>query len=185
MTRRQIPPRRVEALAKECAEMLRWLRGPGAAASESEYKARFRAYKALCEAVAFLPRGPSLLKQFGGLVVRKKPMQPTTQRAAESFTADELALLDEPVLTPDGWLVPPQPLVMHVDRVRDELRESGAESGTKQALRKILERAAVASNRSVLASLKDLPKLEAKVSRQRNRAITERSQKVPPEDKTL
>lgn len=161
--------------------MFRWLRGPGTAASESEFKARLRAYKALCEAVSFLPRGPDMLKQFGGLVARKKPMRPTTQRAADSFTADEVALLDKPVLTPDGWVVP-GPLLPHVDRIRDELRESGAESGTKQALKKILERAAVASNRSVLASLNELPKLETKVSRQRKQAIAERSQKVPPAD---
>lgn len=181
MTRRQIPYRRVEALAKECAAMLRWLRGPGAAASESEFATCLRAYRSLCEAVAFLPRGPALLKEHGGLLASKKTAQPTTQRAAESFTADEVALLDEPVLTPDGWVVP-GPLVQHVDVVKDELANSGGESGDQHALKRILERAATANGKSTLASLNQLGKLKTRVSRQRAQAITVRSQKVPPTD---
>lgn len=181
MTRPQIPYRRVEALAKECSEMRAWLRGPGSAAPESEFQIRLRAYKALCEAVAFLPHGPALLKKLGGRVVSKGPMHPTTQRAAESFTADEVVLLDEPVLTPDGWVVP-GPLVPHVDRVRDELRESGHESGDQHALEKIRERAARSSGKRSSASLGSL---KTKVSRERKQAITERSKKVPPADKGM
>lgn len=161
--------------------MLRWLRGPGAAASESEFATCLRAYRSLCEAVAFLPRGPALLKEHGGLLASKKTAQPTTQRAAESFTADEVALLDEPVLTPDGWVVP-GPLVQHVDVVKDELANSGGESGDQHALKRILERAATANGKSTLASLNQLGKLKTRVSRQRAQAITVRSQKVPPTD---
>lgn len=161
--------------------MLRWLRGPGTAASESEFATCLRAYRSLCEAVSFLPRGPALLKEYGGLLSSKKKAQATTQRSAESFTADEVALLDQPVLTPDGWVVP-GPLVPHVDLVKEELANSGAESGDQQALKKILERAATANGKSTLASLNQLGKLKTRVSRQRAQAITVRSQKVPPAD---
>lgn len=181
MPRPEAPYRRVEDLAKECAAMLRWLRGPGTAASESEFATRLRAYRALCEAVGYLSYGRALLKKHGALLGGKKTAQPTTQRSADSFTADELALFKdkEAVLTPDGWVVG-VPLVQHVDRVRDELRESGAESGDKQALKKILERAALSSGKSVLATLGNLPALQTKVSRLRTLAITKRSQKVSP-----
>lgn len=178
MTRRQIPYRRVEVLARECSEMLAWLRGPGTAAAESEFVARLRAYKALCEAVSYVPHGPALLKKLGGLVKVRKPMHPTTTR---DLTADEVALLDKPVLTPRGWVVP-GPLVPHVDHVRAELRAAKRQSSDQHALKEILERVARANGKSVLGSLEALGKFKTKVSRQRNQAITVRPKKVPPTD---
>lgn len=183
MTRRQIPYRRVEALARECSEMLAWLRGPGTAAAESEFVSRIRAYKALCEAVAYLPHGPALLKKFGGRMKVRKPIHPTTTRDPDTFTADEVALLDQPVLTPRGWVVP-GPLVPHVDRVRAELANAKLPSGDQHALTTILERAARASGKSILGSLEALGKLKTKVSRQRKQAITVRLKKVPPTDQS-
>jgi hypothetical protein len=109
-------------------------------------------------------------------------MQPTTQRSADSFTADELALFkkDEAVLTPDGWVVA-APLVQHVDRVIGELRESGHESSDQHALEKIRERAARSSGKRSAS----LGSLKTRVSRERKQAITERSKKVPPTDKGM
>lgn len=183
MTRRKTPYRRVEALARECSEMLAWLRGPGTAAAESEFVDRLRAYKALCEAVSYMPHGPALLKKLGGLVKVRKPMHPTTTRDPDTFTADEVALLDKPVLTSRGWVVP-GPLVQHVDRVRAGLMAGKLPSGDQHALIEILANAARASGKSVLGSRKDLGKLKTKVSRQRKQAITVRTKKVPPTDQS-
>jgi hypothetical protein len=116
MTRRTVPPRRVEALARECRSLLVWLRGPGNSADAEAYGVARRAYLALVDAVAMLPRGPKCLRdEEAAPPMRRAYPFAKVDRDAQSFTADELVALEESVLTRQGLLVP-APLVPHVDR---------------------------------------------------------------------
>lgn len=140
MTRRAAQPRKVEALAAECRALLVWLRGPGASAGEAEFAVVHRAYRAMLAAVSMLPRGPSELKKACALPPKRADSEPTTTRTADSFTIDDVVLLDEMLLTPQGWIVP-VPIVPHVDRERERLKAAQLPSSDTDALREILRRA--------------------------------------------
>lgn len=176
MSRKPIPPRKVEALAVECRRLLDWLRGPGSGAEEDAFGTVLQAYRSLIDAVVMLPRGLNLLKAHKALPPRRRVVLPDTERRAATFLIDELVLLEKPVLTPDGWLVP-APMRPHLD---DELAKLGAGGTVKQALRNIITRAAIAQGKSATAAIaRDLRKWEARVSRER---ITNAWRKVPPGD---
>lgn len=139
MSRATPQPRKVEALAAECRALLVWLQGPGASAGEAEFAVVHRAYSALLAAVAMLPRGPAALERARARPVRRPGPKPTTTRSADSFTIDDVVLLDEPVLTPQGWVVP-APIVPHVERERERLKAAQRPSSDTDALREILRR---------------------------------------------
>lgn len=183
MARRTIPPRRVEALASECRALRVWLEGPGRSAGPESFAVALQAYRALIDAVAFLPRGPQFLQAVRALpAVHRQPKGIDTTRAAESFTDDELAVLPARLLTPTGWVVP-VPLVARVDAERVAL---GPTSTSKDALRTILLRA----GRSPLQAERELGRWEKELSLRRARvsanagldgAVTGPDEKVPPD----
>lgn len=192
MTRRSVPPRRVEALAIECRELLAWLKGPGQRAGPAEFAVALSAYRALAEAVAMLPRGPEYLKQVGALMkARGGPPAAETERPAEDFTLDELATMPEAAakLTPTGWVVA-APLLPHVEAER---ASQGPGATYKSALTAILRRKAAKLGQSELLTLhRELGALEKRVSllraeaRARDReladlAVTQAADKVPPD----
>ena len=140
MTRPTAQPRKVEALAAECRALLVWLRGPGASAGEAEFAIVHRAYCAMLAAMAMLPRGHAALERARALPKTRAAPAPMTTRTADSFTIDDVVLLDEPVLTPQGWVVP-APIVPHVERERERLQAAGKPHSDADALREILRRA--------------------------------------------
>lgn len=180
MSRPLISPRRVEVLAEACAEMLAWLNGPGRSAPSSEFAARLLAYKALREAVSYLPRGPALLEQVGGIPEAPPAPSSPSERDAASFGIDELALMTDPVLTPQGWVVP-APLVKRVDEVRQRLRAEGKPHTDKDALIEMLVASARSQGRALWRVTQDLGAARTRLSRART-AITEGAIKVPPAD---
>lgn len=140
MSRAAPQPRKVEALAAECRALLVWLRSPGASASEVEFALVHRAYCALLTSVSMLPRGRIALERARALPMRRPDPKPTTTRSADSFTIDDVVLLDKAVLTPQGWVVP-APIVPHVDRERERLKAEQRPHTDADALREILRRA--------------------------------------------
>lgn len=190
MTRRNVPSRKVEDLARECRILLVWLRGDGASAGADAFAAAHQAYRALIDAVSMLPHGPKYLRELRALPkVRRPARQPDTLRAADAFTLDELATMTSAVLTPTGWVVPVA-LVAHVDRERARI---GATSTDKAALTEILTRRSQIRGESVNRALsRDLRALQKRLSVERSRwaaietadksSVTERSEKVPPSD---
>lgn len=176
--RRKPPPREVEALALECLQLKRWLTtGPGVFADVQVFATVARAYEALLEAVGWLERGPYFLRQHQALPRPEGAPAPlATTRPAAAFTADEIALLDEPVLTPSGWIVP-GPLVQRVDALKSEL---GSGATDADALRTMIDRAAAAGGRRKRhGQASPLAKLKTRVSRAR--AVTRRrTKKVLP-----
>lgn len=140
MSRPAPQPRKVEALAAECRGLLVWLRGPGKSAGQAEFAVVHRAYCALLTSVAMLPRGPAALERARALPARRPEPRPTTTRSADSFTIDDVVLLDKRVLTPQGWVVP-APIVPHVDRERERLKAEQRPHTDADALREILRRA--------------------------------------------
>lgn len=181
MTRRKPPADRVDALARKCAALLSWLKGPGVAADPELFAARASAYAALVEAVGYLARGPELLDTYGALLPQPAGLPEPVNRPADSFTPDEVALLDEPVLTAQGWIVP-GPLALHVDRVRRSLLEQQKPSTDRDALLQMLTNRATARGESQWRALGELPRLQTRLSRERSAArITRRGAKVPPE----
>lgn len=195
MTRRSVPPRRVEALAVKCCELLLWLKGPGQSAGQAEFAVALDAYRALAEAVSMLPRGADCLnaamKKFKRLTPPKAPAQPQTARPADDFTLDELATMPEhaALLTPTGWVVA-APLLPHVEAER---ASQGPGATYKSALIAILRRKAAKLGQSELLTLqRELGALEKRVSllranaRARDReladhAVTQAADKVPPD----
>lgn len=179
MTRRAVQPRQVQSLAAECRDLLRWLQSPeGAALPPPTFARALRAYVALRRAIELLPRGPAELVK--ARAVKRVPVgrpQPV-KRDADSFSKCEIALLDEEVLTAQGWIVP-APLLPLVDEVRAELRAAGKPDRDSDAAREILQRAAKSSGQRPLA--RDHQKLKTRISRARA-AVTEREQRMPPHE---
>ena len=174
MTRPKVPPRRVEALANECRALLHWLKGPGSSADPEAFDVVLRAYRALIEALNMLPHGSRYLNHVRALPPTKKPYPfAKVERTAESFSPDELALLDKPVLTLDGVVVPAS-LLAHVEK-------EGA-ANDKAALAAILTRVALQRGVSSSQTLtSELGKLQVRVSRQRTtKRITKGPKKMPP-----
>lgn len=164
MTRPAPQPRKVEALAVECRALLLWLRGPGASAGEAQFAVVYRAYCALVTSVAMLPRGPAALERGRALPVRRPDPKPTTTRRADSFTLDDVVLLDKPVLTPQGWVVP-APIIPHVDRERERLKAAHRPSSDTDALAEILRRATGSDHKTRAL----LPRHKVRLSRTRSR----------------
>lgn len=184
MTRRKPPPDRVDALARECADLLSWLKGPGVAAEPELFAARASAYAALVEAVGYLAKGPELLDAYRALLPRPAALPAPVERPADGFTPDEIVLLDEPVLTAQGWIVP-GPLALHVDQVKGSLREQGKPFTDRDALLQILTNRASARGESQWRALGELPRLQTRLSRERKAArIAMGASKVPPKTPT-
>lgn len=171
----------VEALAQECGDLWRWLRRPPAGTSEAEFAAKKRAYFLLCEAVRYLPRGPAALRRCGALGrPAAKVANPEAERAAQSFTVDELALLERRTLTSDGWVIP-VPLLARVEAVKAELATAGNKAGDVDALREILTRVHASTGQSLHSLHRRLPALRTRLSRLRAAAaVTRPPAKVPP-----
>lgn len=181
MSRRAIPPRTVERFAQDCASIKDWLTGPGTAADPAAFKVTLRAYLALCNAVMHFPRGPEALVK-AKAVERNRVATETTPSAYFDEYGDRIALLNEPVLTDKGWIVPNQPdqLVAHVAQLQEEARRSGHPSTAKAALKTIIHRLAELDGESTLrAEERQLGALEKRLSVAK-KMVTERGKKVPP-----
>lgn len=189
MSRPRVTPRKVEALARECLDLKQWLRGEGSGADSHAYAVAVRSYNALLTAVAMLPHGMRYLSKLGVLPPPRRAPPKPLERTATSFTMDELVMLDEPVLTPDGWVVP-APLVPHVDAMLEQIRSEGDPlvATDKEALRRIIVAWANQRGKSAAQSVTDnLQKLQTRLSRARaglaNRPpITDALGKMPPQD---
>lgn len=181
MSRRQVPPRAVERLANDCADLRQWLQGPGAQADPDTFKAVLRGYLALCNSVLLLPRGREALLLARAVERSKRPLSAIPSSHFDP-AGDRAALLTEPVLTESGWVVPNQPdqLVAHVERLQSEASSRGVALTAKAALRTIIHRLAERDGESSLrAEQRQLGALEKRLSVAR-KAITNRSKKVPP-----
>lgn len=181
MSRRSPTPRAVERLAQECAEIKAWLCGPGTMADPGAFKVVLRAYLALCNAVALMPRGSIALLD-AGAVKRSRISPPVIPSSYFDANGDRVALLSEPVLTDKGWIVPNQPdqLVAHVQQLQTEAKAAGQDSTAKATLRSIVHRLAERDGESALRSeQRQLGALEKRLSIAK-KAITSRPKKVPP-----
>lgn len=174
MSRRPIPPRRVEALARECKALRSWLLSPaGASADPDAFALVLRAYQALGSAVSLMPRGPQCLARLKALPRRRSSEpDPAILRDQDTYTPDETVALDAPVLTRQGWLVP-VPLVSHVDaelkKLDQEREHSGPKATDTEVLTEILRHLARKRNQSEVATIRrELPKLKTRLSRARS-----------------
>lgn len=182
MSRKTPAPRAVDRLAQECKELKAWLCGPGSMADPGAFKVVLRAYLALCNAVSLMPRGSNALLK-AGAVERSRSKPPVTPSSYFDANGDRIALLNEPVLTDKGWIVPNQPdqLVAHVQSLQAEAKGAGQDSTAKATLRSIVHRLAERDGESALrAEQRQLGALEKRLSIAR-KAITSRSKKVPPQ----
>lgn len=164
MSRLTPQPRKVESLAAECRALLVWLRGPGASAGGAEFAVVHGAYGALLTSVSMLPRGRIALERAHALPTRRSAPKPTTKRSADSFTIDDVVLLDKRVLTPQGWVVP-EPIVPHVDRERERLQAAQRPHSDSDALTEILLRATGSESKTRAL----LPQHKVRLSRARRR----------------
>lgn len=181
MSRRTVPPRAVERLANDCAELRAWLCGPGTRADPEAFKVAHRAYLALCNSVLLLPRGAEALLR-ARAVDHDRPMSAVTPSSHFDSAGDRVALLTEAVLTDKGWIVPDQPrqLVAHVEQLQEQARSTGRDSTARAALRSMIHRLAELDGESVLrAEQRQLGALEKRLSVAR-KTLTGRLKKVPP-----
>lgn len=140
-----------------------------------------RAYLALCNAVMSMPRGSEALLK-AQAVDRPQHLPPLQASSHFDSSGHRAALLTEPVLTEQGWIVPnsPDQLVNHVDQLRHEAETAGEDATSKAALRTIIHSLAERDGVSALrAEERQLGALEKRLSTAR-KAITNRAKKVPP-----
>lgn len=164
MSRPTPQPRKVESLAAECRALLVWLRGPGTSVGKAEFVVVHRAYCALLTSVSMLPRGRIALERAHALPTRRPAPKLTTKRSADSFTIDDVVLLDKAVLTPQGWVVP-EPIVPHVEREVERLKAAQRPHSDSDALKEILLRATGSESKTRAL----LPRNKVRLSRARHR----------------